>query len=565
MTDRYLIVGGVAGGASIATRLRRLDEESEIIIFEQGPHISFSNCSLPNYFSGEVEKIENLVLMSKEGFKSKYNVDVRVESRVIKIDPSKKTVSVKNLLNDEIYEENYDKLILSPGADAIKPKAIKGIDSENVFILKNVVDVSKIDSYIKNNNVKDIAVIGGGFIGIEAMENFRMKGFNVSLVEAIDQVMAPFDYDMAQTLHKEIIDNGVDLILEDGVSEIQKDKIILNSSKEIKADLVLLAIGVSPNTKLAKDCGIEIGETGAIKVNQNFQTNIKDIYAIGDAIEVTNQQTGKKQRLALAGPAQKQARLAADAIFNRPIRNRGVVGASVLRIFDLNAASVGLNEKTLEKEGIDYRFTYILPSDRVGLMKESSTMFFKLIFEYPTGKILGAQAIGKGAVDKRIDIISSLIQMNGYLEDLKDMEFSYAPHFSTAKDVTNQAAQVGLNILNEEYKQVSVTKVRKLVEENAFIVDVRSKEEFENGHLINAINIPLPEIRDRLDEIPKDKDVYLHCRSSQRSYLAIKILQNKGYDRLYNIQGSFLGISLFEYYNDKMKNRKPILTKYNFN
>lgn len=564
MTDRYLIVGGVAGGASVATRLRRLDEKAEIIIFEQGPHISFSNCSLPNYFSGEVKNIDDLLLMSPQGFKKKYNVEVRTESKVVKINPDKKSIIVEDLSKGEEYEENYDKLILSPGADAIKPKSINGVDNANVFTLKNVVDVSKIDSYIKENNVKDIAVIGGGFIGIEAMENLRMKGFNLSLIEAMDQVMAPFDYDMAQTLHKEIVDHGVELIVNDGVAEIKNNKVILKSGKEIKADMVILAIGVSPNTKLAEDCGIELGETKAIKVNHNYQTNIKDIYAIGDAIEVTNFQTGKKQRLALAGPAQKQARSAADAMFNRPIMNKGVVGASVLRIFDLNAAAVGLNEKELKKEGIAYDFSYILPSDRVGLMPESSPMFFKLIFAYPSGKILGAQAIGKGAVDKRIDIVSALIQMGGYLEDLKDMEFSYAPHFSTAKDVTNQAAQVALNVLNEEYKQVPVTKVRELVEENVFIIDVRGQGEYNNGHLKNAVNIPLGEIRDRLDEIPKDEDIYLHCRSSQRSYLAIKILQGYGYTRLYNIQGSFLGISLYEYYNDKTLNREPIVTKYNF-
>lgn len=564
MTDRYLIVGGVAGGASIATRLRRLDEKAEIIIFEQGPHVSFSNCSLPNYFSGEVSNIDDLILMSPQAFKKKYNVEVRTDSKVVKINPENKSITVKDLEKDEEYEEVYDKLILSPGADAIRPKSIKGVDKDNVFTLKNVVDVSKIDSYISKNKVQDIAVVGGGFIGIEVMENLRMKGYNLSLIEAMDQVMAPFDYDMAQTLHKEIIDHGVKLIVDDGIAEIRDDKVVLNSGKEIKADMVILAIGVSPNTKLAADSGIELGQTGSIKVDHNYQTNIEDIYAVGDAIEVTNFQTGKKQRLALAGPAQKQARSAADAIFNKPILNRGVVGASIVRIFDLNAAAVGLNEKALQKEGIDYDFAYIMPSDRVGLMPESSPMFFKLIFATPSGKILGAQAIGKGSVDKRIDIISALIQMNGYLDDLKDMEFAYAPHFSTAKDVTNQAAQVGLNVLNGDYKQVPVTKVRELVEENAFILDVREEAEYNNGHLKNAVNIPLGQIRDRLDEIPKDKDVYLHCRSSQRSYLAIKILQGNGYTKLYNIQGSFLGISLYEYFDDQRLGREPILTKYNF-
>lgn len=565
MAKKYLIVGGVAGGASAAARLRRLDEKAEIIVFEKGPHPSFSNCSLPNYFSGEVENIEDLLLMSPESFKNQYNIEVRTLSEVLKIYPDLNKILVRNLLTMEEYQEDYDKLVLAPGADAIRPKSIKGIDRENVFSLKNVVDLSAIDKYIKEKKVKDVAIIGGGFIGLEVMENMKRKGFRVSLIEASNQVMAPFDYDMAQSLHREIMDQGVNLILNDGVSEICDNQVILSSGKKVKAELVILAIGVSPNTKLAVAAGIDLGESGAIKVNHQYQTNYKNIYAVGDAIEVSNYQTGKKQKLALAGPAQKQARAAADAINKRNVKQKGVVGASVIRIFNLNAASVGLNEKVLKEEKIDYRFSLVLPSDRVSLMPEARTMIFKLIFAYPSGKILGAQAIGQGAVDKRIDIISALIQMDASLEDLMDMEFSYAPHFSNAKDVTNMAALVGLNILNEEYKQVGLTKVRDLVERGEFILDVRPKVAYENGHLLNSINIPIAEIRDRLDEIPRDRPVYIHCRVGQTSYFAIRILQGYGYDNIYNIQGSFLGISNYEYFNDKSLNRKPIVTAYNFN
>jgi rhodanese-related sulfurtransferase len=339
----------------------------------------------------------------------------------------------------------------------------------------------------------------------------------------------------------------------------------LQSGKKVAAKAVIMAIGVRPETKLAKDAGLEIGITGGIKVDHNYLTNDKDIYAVGDAAEVYNQLTHKPSLLALAGPAQKQARAAADHMYNIPHNNKGVIGSSVINIFDLRAASTGLNEKTAKAAGISYDFVYIIPGDKVGLMPNSNPMHFKLIYEYPTGKILGAQAIGKGNVDKRIDIIAAMISMGGTLEDLKELELCYAPLFGTAKDVVNFAALVGLNLLYGRFRQVPVTKVRELVESGAFIVDVREKNEFVKGHLINAVNIPLSEIRDRLDEIPKDKPVYLHCRSGQRSYNAVMALQNLGYDNVFNISGSFLGICCYEYYQDQVTGREKIVTEYNFN
>ncbi|EOD01223.1 FAD-dependent oxidoreductase [Caldisalinibacter kiritimatiensis] len=565
MGKRILVIGGVAGGASAAARARRIDESAEIIMFERGPHVSFSNCALPYHLSGMVENSEELVLMSPEKFKKQYNIEARVNSEVIKIKREEKKVVVKDLISGEIYEEAYDKLVLSPGANPILPRSIEGIDSEHVFTVRNVVDIEKLKNYIVKNNIEDIAVVGGGFIGVEVAENLRLAGKNVSLIEAQNQIMSPFDYDMAQIFHKEMLDNGINLILSDAVQKINKDSVELQSGRKVAAKAVVMAIGVVPETTLAKDAGLEIGETGGIKVDHNYLTSDKDIYAVGDAIEVYHRLTHKATRLPLAGPAQRQARAAADHIYNTPHRNNGVIGSSVVQIFEMSGASTGLNEKAAKAAGISYDFVYIIPGDKVGLMPEANPIHFKLIYEYPTGKILGAQAIGKGNVDKRIDVIAAMILMGATLEDLKELELCYAPLFGTAKDVVNHAALVALNILNGKFRQVPVSKVRELVENNAFIIDVREKDEYEEGHLINSINIPLSELRDRLDEIPKDRPVYLHCRSSQRSYNAVMALQNMGYNNVWNISGSYLGICCYEYFQDQVTEREKIVTEYNFN
>jgi len=564
MGKRILVVGGVAGGASAAARARRLDESAEIIIFEKGPHVSFSNCSLPYHLSGIVEDVDSLVLLDPEDFKSMYNIEVRVNNEVTKINRDRKTITVKDLVTGKEYEESYDKLVLSPGASPILPNSIEGVHNKNVFTVRNVVDIDRLNRYIKENNVNDVAVVGGGFIGLEVAENLRLAGLNVSLVEALNQVMAPFDYDIVQILHKEITDHGVDLILGDGVKKIEDGYIELQSGKKVKAEAVVMAIGVKPEIQLAKEAGLEIGETGGIKVDHNFRTSDKDIYAVGDAVEVYNRLTHRPTRLALAGPALRQARAAADHMYNITVRNNGVIGSSVIKVFDMNAACTGLNEKQAKQAGINYDFVYIIPRDKVGLMPDSNPMHFKLLFEVPTGRILGAQAIGKGAVDKRIDVIAAMIAMDGTLEDLKELELCYSPIFGTARDVVNYAAMVGLNILNGVFKQVPVTKVRELVESGAYIIDIREKGEYERGHLINAVNIPLSQLRERVDEIPKDRPVYLHCRSSQRSYNAIMALQHMGFDNLYNISGSFIGISYYEYFNDKVTGRNKIVTEYNF-
>jgi len=564
MGKKVVIIGGVAGGASVAARVRRLDENAEVLMFEKGPNVSFSNCALPFFLSKTVPAADNLVLMCPTQFKKQYNIEARVNTEVLRILPEKKAVLAKNLETGEEYEESYDKLFLSPGANPIVPKSIEGIDSENVFVVRNVVDIRKIDNYVTEHNIEDIAVIGGGFIGLEVMVNFRNAGKNVTLVEAADQVLAPLDKDMVQIVNKEIIDNKVNLILNDGLKAVKKDKVVLASGKEVKAQAVIMAIGVRPEVSLCEDAGIELGVTGGIKTDANFRTNVKDIYAVGDAIESFNSLTHKPGRLTLAGPAQRQARAAADDMYGRTVANRGYIGSSCVEIFNQNVASTGLNTKDCEKAGYNYDFVYIIPGDKVGIMPTSHPMHFKLIFEVPTGKILGAQAIGLGNVDKRIDVIATMITMGGTLDDLKELELCYSPLYSTAKDVTNFAALVGLNILNGEFKQVKVSEVRKLCEANATIIDVREKNEFEAGHLKIAKNIPMSEFRDRLDEIPTDRPVYLHCRSAQRSYNVCRALNNLGYDNVFNISGSYLGICLHEYFEDVTTSRESIVTKYNF-
>lgn len=565
---KLVVVGGVAGGASAAARVRRLDPKAEVIMLERGEHVSFSNCALPYHLSGIVPTSEALVLMNPTSFKKSHDIDARVCSEVIAIDRKAKKVTVKNTLTSEVYEETYDKLVLAPGANPIMPRSIKGIDRENVFAIRNVTDIRALKSYIDREDVKQVVVVGGGFIGIEAAENLRKAGKEVSLIEGADQIMAPFDYDMVQILHKELDDNGIALHLSATVTAIEDGCVKAARGDEeitVPADAVIMAIGVAPETKLAQSCGLEIGETRGIKVNHNYQTSDPDIYAVGDAVEIFNALTHKPGRLALAGPAQREARAAADHMYRIPHNNKGYIGSSCIRVFQQNAASTGLNEKAAARAGYQYDSVLLFSPDKVGLMPDSHYMAFKLVFEVPTGRILGAQAIGKGAVDKRVDVIATMITMGGTLEDLKELELCYSPVFGTAKDVVNMAALVALNVLYDRFRQVHVSDVRHLVESGAYIVDVREEGEFARGHLNGAHNIPLSQLRQRMEEIPKDQPVYLHCRSSQRSYYAICCLQGNGFDNVINISGSYLGISLYEYFNDKTQGRAPILDNYNFN
>lgn len=565
MARKILIVGGVAGGASSAARLRRISEEDNIVMFERGPHVSFSNCSLPYHLSGVVKSADDLVLMNPELFLKQYNIDTRVNSEVTAIDRKNKIVTVKKIDSGEEYTEYYDKLILSPGASPICPR-LPGIDEVNVFTVRNVVDIDKLNNFVKQIDKKDIVVIGGGYVGVEVAENLCEAGYNVSLIEAANQILRPFDYDMVQIFHKVLMDHKINLIIGDKVERFEQDKVILASGKIVIANVVIMAIGVSPETRLAKEAGLEIGETGAIKVDKNYLTSDPDIYAVGDVIEVYHALTNTTTKLSLAGPALKQARSVADHINNKSTINKGYIGSSAIKVFEYNGASTGLNEsliKTLNMK-INYDIVRIILNDKVGIMPDAAPMHFKLLFEVPTGRVLGAQAIGKGDVTKRIDVIATVIKFCGTVEDLKDLELCYAPPFTTAKDIVNYAGYVGSNILNGDFKQVNVDKVRGLVEADNIIIDVRETYEYMRGHIKGAVNIPLSELRDRLNEIPKDKPVYLHCRTGQRSYNAVLALQNLGYNNVINITGSFLGVCLYEYYNDKTEGRDSIVTEYNF-
>ena len=565
MARKILIVGGVAGGASAAARLRRNSEEDRIIMFERGPHVSFSNCSLPYHLSGIIEDAEDLVLMNPDLFISQYNIEAKTNNEVISIDRENKTVSIKNVLTDEVYTESYDKLILSPGANPIVEN-IQGLESTSLFTVRNVVDIDNIKKFISKDDIKNIVVIGGGFIGVETAENLKLAGYNVSIVIASKQILNTYDYDMVQIFHKEIHDKGINLLIGEKIDKFENSNAYLRSGKIIEADAVIMAKGVTPEISLAKDAGLEIGETGAIKVDKNYRTNDKDIYAVGDAIEVYNSLTRSMTKLALAGPALKAARTVADHINNKSTLNKGFIGSSAIKVFDYNGAATGLSESMIKSQHIkiNYDIVRVILNDMVGIMPDAKPLHLKLLYEVPTGKILGAQAIGKGDVTKRIDVIATLIKFGGTLDDLRDLELSYAPPFSTAKDVVNYAGYVGSNLLNKDFKQINVDKVRELVESGAFIVDVRETYEYKRGYIKGSVNIPLSRLRSSLTEIPKDRPVYLHCRTGQRSYNAVMVLQNLGYDNVYNITGSFLGLSYYEYFNDVTTNRDTIVTEYNF-
>ncbi|MDO4564307.1 MAG: FAD-dependent oxidoreductase [Clostridia bacterium] len=564
---KVVIIGGGSGGASAAARIRRLDAQAEIVMLDKGEHVSYSSCALPYYIGGDIEASEDLILVTPELFLKRYRIDARVNSEAVGIDRQGKRVTVRETKTGRTYEESYDKLLLATGAKPVIPKSIKGIDSPKVFTVRNVTDIRKLKAFADSKEVKSIAVIGGGFIGIEIAENFKKAGKEVSLIEATGQILAPYDYDMVQQLQKELMDNNVRLYVSSKAMEITDSGVIVerkNSAFHVAADLVVLAAGVAPDTALAAQCGLELTENRSIRIDSTCRSSDPDIYAVGDATATYLLLERGFGNIALAGPSQKQARVAADNIAGLNSVDRGHIVSSCIRVFGLNAACTGMNEKTLERLKIPYDFAFVLPPDKVGIMPESHYMAFKLLFEVPSGRILGAQAIGKGEVVRRIDVIAAMLRLNGTLDDLKELDLSYSPVFGTAKDVVNIAALVGLNLLHGRIAQVHVSAVRKLAESGAFILDVREPGEYRRGHIKNAVNIPLSQLKERMDEIPKERPVYLHCRTSQRSYYAICELQGRGYRNVWNISGSFLGLSLFEYFNDIDGEREPIVTAYNF-
>lgn len=497
MRKKIVIVGGVAGGSSAAARLRRLDEFAEIIIFERGEYISFANCGLPYYIGGIITNKNALIIQTPEIMSKRFNLDIRTNNEIIKIDPKSKYVTVKNLKTNEIYNESYDKLILSPGAQPIKP-SLPGIKkSDNLFTLRTIPDADAIISYIIEKKPKNAVVIGGGFIGIEIAENLHARGLHVSIVELTEQILTQIDLEMASILHNHIKSKGIELILGDGVKEFKEQgaKIVLNSNRELSTDLTILAIGVKPEINLAESAGLEIGVTGGIKVNEYLQTSDENIYAIGDAIEVRDYITGHPTLIPLAGPANKQGRIVANNICGKKEKYLGTLGTSVVKVFDMTAAFTGNNEKMLQAKGITYKTIYISPSSHATYYPGATSIHMKLIFDSETGKILGAQAVGYEGVDKRIDVIASVMRLNGTVYDLTELELAYAPPYSSAKDPVNMIGFVAENQLEGLVDVVLCRELEELDRENTVILGVFSEEEFQVGSIEGSINIPLEELK----------------------------------------------------------------------
>lgn len=534
---KVVIVGGVAGGATAAARLRRLDENMEIIILERSGFISYANCGLPYYIGGTITDREELTLQTPQSFYNRFRIDVRVHNEVISIDANKKTVVVRNLVDNQEYEENYDKLILSPGAKAIIPP-LEGIDNQKVLSLRTVEDTFEIDDYIKGHSVKNVVVVGAGFIGLEMAENLKEKGMNVTIVQLMDQVMAPLDKDMASIVHNYIRNKGVNLLLETSLERIveksNKTYAILNNQKELEVDLIIMAVGVVPENSLAKDIGIDLGIKGAIQVNEYMQTNIKDIYAVGDVVEVKHFVTQNKAVISLAGPANKQGRIVANHICGLKTSYKGSQGSSILKLFNMHIASTGLNERDAKDAQIDYDYVILTSASHATYYPNSKSMFVKVLFEKQNGLIIGGQIVGFDGVDKRIDVLATAIRAQMTAFDLTELDLAYAPPFSSAKDPINMAGYAIENILLGKVEQIHWDQVK----ESDNLLDTRTKEEYEQGHLSNALHIPIDELRERINEIPKDKLLYIYCQSGLRSYLACRILLQKGY-RCKNITGGY--------------------------
>ena len=538
---KVVIVGGVAGGASAAARLRRLDEDSEIILFERGPHISYANCGLPYYIGNVIENEEDLLLQTPESFRQRFCVDVRVMSEVVSILRDKKKVIVKNLSNGETYEESYDKLILSPGAAAFSPD-IPGIHWPKVYRLRTVADSKAIQKAARRKNNKKAVVIGGGFIGIEVMENLVKQGLEVTLVEAAPQILTQFDEEMSRILTKKIQDSGVAVRLNSPVKSIKRKGaqygVVLQSGESISCDFAVAAIGVLPETTLAREAGLTLNERGAIVTEGDLRTSDPDIYALGDAIEVLNRITGRKVLLPLAGPANKQGRIAAGNVSGRSDCFSGVIGSSVLKVFDLTAACTGVNERTLKAEKISYEKIYLSPMNHAGYYPGGTPITMKVLFS-PEGKLLGVQGIGQEGTEKRVDVIGTAIQYGGQISDLADLELCYAPPYSSAKDPVNMVGFMGSNVIAGLSKIKHWHDLPGRDHETSILLDVRTEEEYAGGHLEGAVNIPVDHLRERLEEIPADKAVWIYCQVGLRGYIAQRILLQKGYGEVYNLSGGY--------------------------
>lgn len=538
----YLIIEGVAGGATVAARLRRMDEKANIILFERGKYVSYANCGLPYYIGDTINNREKLFVQTAKGFTDRFRIDIRTEQEVTAIRPDKKEVEIKNLSTGETYTETYDKLVLSPGAEPLRP-GIEGIGSKKIFTLRNVPDTDTIKNYVNTENPKRAIVVGGGFIGLEMAENLHDLGIQVDVVEMANQVMAPLDFSMAAIVHRQLTDKGVGLHLEDGVSRFEEKDggvtVHLRSGKQIATDMVLLSIGVRPETKLAKDAGLAIGERGGIAVNDYMQTSDADIYALGDAVEVRHLVTGQPALIPLAGPANKQGRIVADNIvFGNKKKYPGSIGTSIAKVFDLTVAAAGANAKLLQQNNIPYISSYTHGASHAGYYPGAVPLSIKILFAPENGKLLGAQIVGFNGVDKRIEMLAQVIQRGGTVHDLAELEHAYAPPYSSAKDPVNMAGFVAENILNKKSRIIQWRELAELPADTIRI-DVRTHDEYKLGTIPGFINIPVDELREHLDELPKEKPIVVTCAVGLRGYLAYRILVQNGFKHVRNLSGGY--------------------------
>ena len=554
---KVVIIGGVAGGATAAARIRRIDEQAEIIVFERSGFISYANCGLPYYIGGAIEDENNLTLQTPESFWRRFRVKVNVHHEVIAIHPDNKTVTVKNLENGKIFTESYDKLLLSPGAKPIKPR-FEGIDSDKIFTIRTVEDTLRLKKYTDEYEPKSAVVVGGGFIGIEVAENLHDLGIDITLVEASDQLMAPFDRDMASFIHAEILKNGIHLMLDTMVEGFADTDcgidVKLKNASTLHTDMVVMAIGVAPETTLAKDAGIKLGIKGSIVVNDKMETSIPDVYAVGDAVQIKNFVTDKDTLISLAGPANKQGRIAADNICGGNSHYNGGQGSSVIKIFDMTAAATGINEKIAKLLGINADKVILSPMSHAGYYPGGKIMTLKVLFEKDTYRLLGAQIVGFDGVDKRIDVLATAIRAGIKAYELTELDLAYAPPYSSAKDPVNMAGYIIENIKNGIVKQWYYEEDETLPRDGSItLLDTRTPMEYRIGHAKGFINIPVDELRERIDELDKSKLVYIICQSGLRSYIASRILMGYGFDA-YNFAGGFRFYNAV--HNDKALNKK---------
>lgn len=542
MRKKVVIIGGVAGGATAAARIRRLDENAEIIMFERSGFVSYANCGLPYYIGGVIEDQEELTLQTPEMFMKRFCIDVRVKHEVTAIHPEKKTVTVRRLEDNTVFEESYDKLLLAPGAKPVRP-SLPGMDIPNLYTLRTVEDTLRIHAFVQKEKPKSVVIAGGGYIGVEVAENLRDLGIQVTIVQRPNQLLNPLDYDMASFVHAKMRQKGVRLMLGHSVEGFAEEngqiQAILKDAEPLQADMVLLAIGVQPDTELAKNAGIKLGIKGSILVNNHMETSVPDIYAAGDAVEVKHYITGEKALISLAGPANKQGRIAADNICGGDSAYLGSQGSSVIKVFDMTVALTGLNERAAKAAGLDYDKVFLSPSSHASYYPGAQVMTMKVVFEKKTYKLLGAQIIGYEGVDKRIDVLATAMHAGLTAIELKNLDLSYAPPYSSAKDPVNMAGFMIENIAQNKLQQFFWDEVEELPRDGSVtLLDARTPEEYTLGKMDGFINIPLDELRDRLVEIPLGKDVYVVCQSGLRSYLACRILMQNGY-RCHNFSGGY--------------------------